>query len=531
MSRIGNEPFANLWLAFFILRCTILSQRRKNLEFYAMNEEDKKIYEDLETYRDNLATVDQSGKRIWIYPKKPKGRFYNWRIVTAVVLVALLVGIPFLKVNGEPILLFNVLEGRFILFSIVFTPQDMHLFALAMVTLVVFVVLFTVVFGRLFCGWVCPQTVFMEMVFRKIEYWIEGDANQQRRLNQANWDATKILKKVSKHLIFYGVAVVISNIFLSYIIGADAVLKIISEPVGVHINGFAAMLIFAGLFYGVFAFMREQVCTTICPYGRLQGVLLVSETIVVHYDFVRGEPRGKIQKDPIASIKNAIVSGANHLEPEAGEKPLKLLGDCIGCKLCVQVCPTGIDIRNGTQLECVNCTACIDACDEVMEKVHRPKGLVRYDSFNGVKEGTRKIFNTRAIAYSGVLAALIIFQAFLFAVRSDVEALVLRVPGQLYQKVDETHYSNLFNWEVVNKTAKDIEHIEFRLAGMPEGKVRHISHSDNLVATKQGLLKGVFFIDMPKSLLKGTKTKLTIEVYSGDRLLDKTTTNFSGPVQ
>lgn len=489
------------------------------------------IQEEKEIYRDELATVDKSGKRIWIYPKKPKGRFYNWRNATAVLLIALLVGIPFLKVNGNPFLLFNVLEGKFILFSIVFATQDLHLFALAMVTLMVFVVLFTVVFGRLFCGWVCPQTIFMEMVFRKIEYWIEGDANQQIRLNQAPWDATKIIKKVSKHLIFYGIAIVIANIFLTYIIGAEDVLEIIKEPLRLHIGGIAAMLIFAGLFYGVFAFMREQVCTTICPYGRLQGVLLVPETIVVHYDFVRGEPRGKIKKDPISSIRNDIVSGAIHLESGAVEKPMKLQGDCIDCKLCVQVCPTGIDIRNGTQLECVNCTACIDACDEVMEKVHRPKGLIRYDSFNGVKEGKRKIFTPRAIAYSVVLAALIIFQAFLFANRSDVEALVLRVPGQLYQKVDDTHYSNLFNWEVVNKTAEDIGHIEFKLEGMPEGKIRHISQSNNLVVAKQGLLKGVFFIDLPKHSLKGSKTKLIIDVYSGDRLLDKTTTNFSGPVQ
>ncbi len=495
-----------------------------------MNEVEN-IHEDKEIYRDELATVDKSGKRIWIYPKKPKGRFYNWRTLTAVVLIALLVGIPFLKVNGEPFLLFNVLEGKFILFSIVFSPQDLHLFALAMVTMVVFVVLFTVVFGRLFCGWVCPQTIFMEMVFRKIEYWIEGDANQQRRLNKAPWDFTKIVKKLFKHLVFYAIAVFIANVFLSYIIGAEHVLKIIREPVGMHMGGFVAMLIFAGLFYGVFAFMREQVCTTICPYGRLQGVLLVPETIVVHYDFVRGEPRGRIKRDPIDTLKNDIVNEAKNLEPGAGQKPLNLKGDCIDCKKCVHVCPTGIDIRNGTQLECVNCTACIDACDEVMEKVKRPKGLIRYDSYNGVKEGQRKIFTTRAIAYSAVLAVLIIFQAFLFANRTDVEALVLRVPGQLYQKIDETHYSNLFNWEVVNKTANDIEHIEFRIAGMPEGKIRHISKSDNRIASKQGLLKGVFFIDLPKASLKGSKTKLTIEVYSGDRLLDKTKTNFSGPIQ
>ncbi|MFQ5445656.1 MAG: cytochrome c oxidase accessory protein CcoG [Saprospiraceae bacterium] len=493
--------------------------------------ETEQLHEDEETYRDHLATVDKSGKRIWIYPKKPKGPFYRARTWVSLLLIVLLVGVPFIKIKGEPLLLFNVLKGKFILFSIVFTPQDLHLFALAMVTLMVFVVLFTVVFGRLFCGWVCPQTIFMEMVFRKIEYWIEGDANQQRRLNEAPWNETKILKKLAKHLIFYGIAVVIANIFLSYIIGADEVQKIIREPIGQHVGGFAAMLVFAALFYGVFAFLREQVCTTICPYGRLQSVLLVPDTVVVHYDFVRGEPRGKIRKNPLERMQQSVTKISNQTEEDTGERPLKVVGDCIDCKLCIQVCPTGIDIRNGTQLECVNCTACIDACDEVMEKVTRPKGLIRYDSYTGIEEGRRKIFTTRAIAYSAVLAVLIIFQAFLFATRSDVEALVFRVPGQLYQKVDETHISNLYNWEVINKTAQDIEHIEFRLAGFPDGKIRHISVSENREVEHEGLLKGVFFIDLPKKSLKGRKTKLTLEVYSGDRLLDKTATTFLGPIQ
>ncbi|MDX1665700.1 MAG: 4Fe-4S binding protein, partial [Saprospiraceae bacterium] len=232
------------------------------------------IEQDNEQFRDHLATVDESGKRVWIYPKKPEGRYYRARTWVSWVLLAILFGLPFVKVGGDPLFLFNILERRFILFGIVFTPQDFHLFVLAMLTFVIFVVLFTVVFGRLFCGWVCPQTIFMEMVFRKIEYWIEGDANAQRRLNQASWNMDKIKKKAAKHLLFFAMAILVANTFLAYIIGADQVIQIATEPVRQHTGGFIAMLIFSGVFYFVFSWMREQVCIAVCPYGRLQGVML-----------------------------------------------------------------------------------------------------------------------------------------------------------------------------------------------------------------------------------------------------------------
>ena len=191
---------------------------------------------DVESYRDHIGTVDEHGRRIWVYPKKPSGRYYNARTILSVLLLALLFGMPFVKLHGDPLLLFNIIERKFIIFGIVFTPQDLHMFALAMITLVLFIVLFTVVFGRLFCGWVCPQTIVMEMVFRKIEYWIEGDANQQRRLNNAPWTMDKIIKKTTKHAIFFAIAILIANTFLAYIIGIDELFKIISEPVSFHLG-------------------------------------------------------------------------------------------------------------------------------------------------------------------------------------------------------------------------------------------------------------------------------------------------------
>nr|MBC8478866.1 cytochrome c oxidase accessory protein CcoG [FCB group bacterium] len=358
---------------------------------------------DTGAYRNKISTVDESGKRVWVYPKKPKGKFYTYRSLVSLFLLAVLFAGPFIMVNGQPILLLNILERKFFIFGTVFWPQDFHLFGLAIITLVVFIVLFTVVFGRIFCGWACPQTIFMEMVFRRIEYWIEGDANEQRKLNSSPMSSGKFFKKSLKHIIFYAIAFLIGNTFLAYIIGKDEVFRIISEPPAQHLAGLVAMIIFSFLFYGVFAWFREQVCTLVCPYGRLQGVLLDQNSIVVHYDFKRGEPRGKGKR------------------AEASE-----LGDCIDCFQCVEVCPTGIDIRNGTQLECVNCTACMDACDTIMDKVKKPHGLIRYSSYNAIQDGLKKIATPRALGYTGILFALLIFITVLLANRNPIETTVLR---------------------------------------------------------------------------------------------------------
>jgi len=508
---------------------------------------------DNEAYRDQIATVDDKGKRVWIYPKKPKGRFTNARTYVSWVLLALLFGIPFIKVNGEPLMLFNVLERKFILFGIKFMPQDFHLFVLAMLTLVIFIVLFTVVWGRLFCGWVCPQTIFMEMVFRKIEYWIEGDANAQKRLNKAPWTTQKIIKKGGKQIIFFVIAVLVANTFLAWIIGVDQVFEIATEPVSQNLSGFVAMILFSFAFYFVFSYLREQVCVAICPYGRLQGVMLDQNSIVVAYDFVRGEPRGKLKKSrkpkastlekgnsPLTKIQQDVASAATAEAPAGApcndkstngnpaEEIKRTLGDCIDCTLCVQVCPTGIDIRDGTQLECVNCTACIDACDEVMDKIGRPRGLIRYDSHNGIVEKRRKLFTPRVIAYTAVLGLLIVVNIVLLSMRTDVETLLLRTPGMLYQEVDETYISNLYNYQIINKTSEELP-VEFKLGSDAEGKIRLVGEAPTAAAGE--VAEGALFIDLEKDWLKDRKTKIRVEVYSNGELIGTAKTNFLGPVK
>lgn len=469
-----------------------------------MNEEFKYEEELDQHFRDRVATIDEKGKRFWIFAKKPKGKLTNYRTIVATFFLILLAGLPFVRVNGEPFLMLNILERKFILFSIVFGPQDFFLLGLTMITFMVFIILFTVVFGRLFCGWACPQTIFMEMVFRKIEYFIEGDANKQIALNKAPWTLEKILKKSIKHFIFYVLSFIIANIFLSYIISTDELYRLISEPVAMHKGDLAALILFTYVFYWVFAFFREQVCTVVCPYGRLQGVLLDKQSIVVAYDYKRGEPRGKIRK---------------------GEE--RKIGDCIDCHQCVAVCPTGIDIRNGTQLECVNCTACIDACNEIMDHVGLPQNLIKYSSEKGIAEGTQLKLNARIIGYSAVLLILISALTFALLSRSDTETTVLRTPGMLYQENKDGTISNLYNFKVNNKTHRELK-IHFKVLEV-DAKIKLIGDG-KVVCNKEGAAVGTMFIYIEQKNIAKRSTKLKIGIYEGDKLLETTKTSFLAPV-
>jgi cytochrome c oxidase accessory protein FixG len=465
--------------------------------------------EDSEMYRDAISTVDADGKRIWLYPKKPVGAITNIRILVSAVLLLMLFSGPFMNIDGRPMLRLNIFERQFIIFGEYFFPQDFVLLAIAALIFFVFIALFTVVFGRLWCGWACPQTLFMEMVFRRIEYWIEGDAPAQRKLDDAPWNGEKIFKKTAKHLIFIVFSLLIGHLVMAYIIGWPQSLALISQSPSQHLSGFISLMAFSTAFYVVFARAREQVCTSICPYGRLQSVLLVKESIVVIYDFLRGEPRGKHQRE---TAENPNVN--------------KHLGDCIDCKLCVQVCPTGIDIRHGTQLECVNCTACIDACDNVMEKVHKPKGLIRFDSQQGVTEKKKLRFTLRMAAYSAVLLILLGLEGFLLLGRTAIDTTVLRVPGMLYQTTDKGNITNLYNIQITNKTAEELQ-ITPKIAGV-EAKITLVGQTQ-LVAKQGQTLDATMFVELNPKDLKTTKTKLIIELYHKDRLLETVKTNFMAP--
>ncbi len=459
-----------------------------------------------ENFRDSIGTIKDDGKRNVIFPKKPRGKFTNYRTYLSWFLIAFMFASPFIKINGNQFLLFNVLDRKFNIFGQPFWPQDFYLLVLSMLVSVVFIILFTVIFGRIFCGWLCPQTIFMEMVFRKVEYAIEGDRTKQIKLAKQEWNAEKIGKKSLKWFIFFVISFLISNAFLAYFIGGDVLIQHIKDGPTAHIGTLIKLLVFTGVFYFVFAWFREQACIIVCPYGRLQGVLLDNHSINVAYDFKRGEGRQKLRKEE---------------DRKANE-----LGDCIDCKQCVLVCPTGIDIRNGTQLECVNCTACIDACDSIMDKVGFEKGLIRYASENNIEEGEIFSFNTRIKSYTIVLSLLFVFLVTLIFLRNDIQATILRLPGQLYITQGDS-IQNVYTYKLINKTNNTYNDIKIKLLSHP-GNIKVVEGKITLEKSK--LHEGTLFIKIAKKDIHSSKEKLEIGIFTNGEMVETNKTNFPAPL-
>jgi cytochrome c oxidase accessory protein FixG len=457
------------------------------------------------SFRDRLYTIDESGKRVWVFAKKPKGRLTTARNITGILLMVFFFTAPFIKINGQQLLLFDFLHRTFVIFGVQFWPQDFNLFFIGMISLMVFIILFTVTYGRIWCGWACPQTIFMELLFRRIEYVIDGDSHKQKELTARPWDTDKIIRRVLKHGVFYLISFIISNYFLMYVMGSDAWIKLVTESPALHIGGLTAMAIFSFIFYFIFSWFREQVCTIVCPYGRLQGVLLDRETVVITYDYNRGEERGPLRKSENRSETTK--------------------GDCIDCNQCVVVCPTGVDIRNGTQLECINCACCIDACNDMMLKVGFRPGLIRYASEKMIAEKRPWHFTVRSGAYTVVLSVLLIALSYFLFSRNPVEATVLRSPGMLFQEQDSGRISNLYSVKVVNKTMHDLPLEMKDLSGA--GMVKVIGN--NPVIAKQSVGEVVFFILMDRSKIKSSKTEVEIGIFSRGKKLDQTRATFVGP--
>ena len=449
-----------------------------------------------ESFRDRPINIDITGRRKWIYAKNPRGKWFRWRLIVAILLLAFFVIAPIIKINGEPFMLLDIIHRKFILFGAIFWAQDTFILALLMLSFILFITLFTVTYGRLWCGFACPQTIFLEIIFRKIEFLIEGDYKKRFELDEAPLSFSKFLKKVTKHIIFFLVSLLITNTFLLWFIGPDELIKLISDPVQYHLQGFIIMIVISATIYWIYAFFREQICTMVCPYGRMQGVLVDKRSIIVAYDYKRGEPRGK--RDG---------------------------GDCVNCLHCLSVCPTGIDIRNGTQLECINCTACIDECDSVMQKVKRPKGLIRFDSIDGIENGHKTIWNARNKAYSVVLVLLIGFFIFSLTTRSEIEASILKTSGSLYQIQENGEITNIYNLKIINKTHNNMP-LELRL----------LSHKGEIQLAGKGIIlkdhesfETVFLLTIPKDQLNSGANTIEFGIYNDEKLVEKYSTSFPAP--
>ena len=464
---------------------------------------------DWQDFSDHLATADKEGHRRWIYAKKPAGRWHRRRAWVAVALIFIMFAGPWIRIHGNPLLLINIVERRFSILGRIFWPQDAAIFAVAMLVFITGIIIFTTAFGRLWCGWTCPQTVMMEMVFRKLEFLIEGDSAAQRALAAAPWNTRKIFKKTLKHVVFFGLSFAIGNTLLAYLIGSEQLVAIQFDDPRKHLVGLAFMTLFTLVFYAIFARFREQACTFICPYGRFQSAMLDANTMVVAYDHKRGE-----QREPL------------HREQTPTQRAAAGLGDCVACGQCVAVCPTGIDIRNGTQMECVNCTACIDACDTIMDKVGRPRGLIRFASLNHIERGERQRFTPRMMGHAAVLTTLIALFLFLLFTRSDVQTTLLRAPGALFQKTAEGDIENIFTLKLVNKTAHDIP-VELKLENIP-GQL-HVMGARELIVPKEQLAQTSVLIVIDPRALKSSSTKLKVGVYSRGQRLETANTVFVGP--
>jgi cytochrome c oxidase accessory protein FixG len=467
-----------------------------------------------ERFRNELASVHQDGRRKWIYARQPSGPRYRARTVLSWFLLAFLFLAPFVKVHGQPLMLFNVIERRFVLLGLVLWPQDFYLVVLIALTVLVTIVLSTATIGRVWCGWLCPQTVFMEMLFRRIEYFIDGSAEQQLRRDRAPMSVDTAWRRVVKHAIFFALSFAIANVFLAYIIGADALWAIVTAPPRQHLTGLIAISVFSLVFYGVFARFREQACTFACPYGRLMSAFSDAHTLTITYDWRRGEPRGKAGRREGAT-------------PAAKGAASQARGDCIDCAQCVTVCPTGIDIRNGIQLECVNCTACMDACDDVMRRVQRPTGLIRWTSSEAIRTGTTSWLTARVKAYAAVWTLLAASVVTLVVLRSDLDVLILRQPGTLYVAAEDT-VANFYNLQVINRTARGYA-LEYRVVSPPGATITALGPAGR--AAPNGLLESRLLVRVPSASLTGAATPVQFEVRADGKVIDLVTSSFLGPGQ
>jgi cytochrome c oxidase accessory protein FixG len=462
-----------------------------------------------DAFRDKVGFISDDGSRSYIYPKKPSGRYTNYRSYLSWGLLALLFAGPFIKIGGQPFLLLDVIGRKFVILGQVFWPQDFYLLVILLITLVIFVVVFTAAFGRIFCGWVCPQTIFLEMVFRKIEYWLDGDRGQQLRIANMPWNAEKIRRRAVKWSIFFVLSFIIANTFLMYLVGKERVFSMIQEGPIAHAGTFVALVVFTSAFFFVFAWFREQACIVVCPYGRLQGVLLDRNSIVIAYDKIRGELRSRFRKNE---------------DREAVGK-----GDCIDCGQCVAVCPTGIDIRNGTQLECVNCTACIDACDDIMDKINKPRGLIRYASENNIQDKKPFAYTTRLKLYTVVLSLLVITMGGLLFSRSTMQANILRLPGSNYKIGDDGMITNLYQYKILNKSTEE-QNFRIEIVGF-DGATAQAAGGNALKAEVQAFAEGVLIISIPKEELSSSKQKISLQIVSDEGVvLGRTKVGFPGPM-
>jgi cytochrome c oxidase accessory protein FixG len=444
--------------------------------------------------------MDERGRRKWVYPADIQGRFMRWRRWTGWVLIAIYFALPWIRVGGMPAVWLQIPERRFVLFGSVFFPQDAFYLVFLLVGLALCLFFFTALVGRVWCGWACPQTVFLEEVFRKIERFVEGDHHAQRRLDAAPLSGGKIARKTVKHLLFLLVSALVSNTFIAYFAGTEDLLHWMLRPPLEHWTAFLFMASILALVYFDFAWFREQFCTVLCPYARFQSVLTDADTVQVGYDTIRGEPRGRLGT---------------------------AAGDCIDCHLCVAVCPTGIDIREGYQLECIGCSRCVDACDSIMDRVGRPRGLVRYDSLARLGGQAGRLFRPRVVVYSLLLVLVAGLLVWGLGTRATLDFTVLRAPGEPFALLPGGLVSNHYHMRVHNRGDRDRTY-RIVLDGPAEAQLILPVNPVRLRAGEQMRLE--VFVNIPAGAVAAGRAELALQVREVESLVGEKPTTFLAPV-
>lgn len=446
-----------------------------------------------------ISSLASDGHRRFVYPADVKGRFTRLRRGVFALLIALWIALPLVPINGHPALFLDVVRRRFYLFGATFNAQDVWLMFFVLTGLGFGLAFLTSVLGRVWCGYACPQTVFLESLFRPIERLVEGSRDARIRRDHGPWTSGKVLRKVIKHLLFLGAAFAVSHIMLSFFVSMPAMLQMVRHSPGEHPEAFAWATAVTLVLYGNFAWFREQLCLIVCPYGRLQSVLFDDDSLVIGYDRRRGEPRGK-----------------------ASEKDK---GDCVDCRRCVVVCPTGIDIRNGLQLDCIACSACVDACDEIMDKLKRPRGLVRYDSQHGLSGENRRIWRPRMGIYAVLGAAGIIAASVAVSTRTGYEATLLREKGAPYV-VEGDSVRNSFTLHLVNKEGSSEA---FRIEAEPSEGLSFVVAPEEVTLEALADTRVRVVVVGQKGLYGGDKTFYVNLTRSSDGEKKRAKSRFVGP--
>lgn len=442
--------------------------------------------------RDRPATMDAEGARVSLYPAEVRGKWASRRKGVQWILLFVFLFLPWLSHEGRQWFLLDIAQRRFHLFGVQLWAHDVPLLWFVLVGSGVALLLVTSIWGRVWCGWACPQTVFIEALYRQIESWIEGDSVSRKRRDTGPWTFDKVLRKSAKYAVYFGVTLLLTHSFLAYFVGAHEVTRMVFRAPSENWLSFVFVMSLSGLLLFNFAWFREQFCVIVCPYGRLQSVFLDEHSLVVHYDAVRGEPR-------------------KGMAPSSNAKS----GDCVNCYKCVQVCPTGVDIRRGTQLECIACTACIDACDEVMSRLKKPLGLIRYDSLAGT-EGRRKVIRPRVILYASVWVALVAGFGWTLARHEDFQMTIVRAVESPYQVLPaEGAVMNHFKVDFSNQAFEERKVRITLPSALKERGFVLITQSEIQVVAPGKSLKTHYFVKFPASALTAgsVRARLNVEAF------------------